>query len=180
MASGGARNRSGPPPDPTSAKSERIGYSLTALPAAGFDGDRPDFPLMQFVVRYQETSFDGKRSSEVDEDDTQQFAMRELELWNWAWSTPQACAWSTQPWRWHAVAMWVRTAVVCESSSATAADKGSIHRFADQIGLTPAGLKENGWSIAAPVEVASETAAPASAESNVTPIRRRVVSGDGG
>ena len=44
--------------------------------------------------------------------------------------------------------MWVRTYVLCESSEASAADKGSLHRFADQIGLTPAGLKENGWAIA--------------------------------
>ena len=45
--------------------------------------------------------------------------------------------------------MWVRTAVICEESTATAADKNSLHRFADQIGLTPAGLAENGWAIAA-------------------------------
>ncbi len=73
---------------------------------------------------------------------------RELELWQWAWRTPQAAAWSRESWRWHSVAMWVRTSVLCESSEATAADKNSLHRFADQIGLTPAGLKENGWKIA--------------------------------
>ncbi|MFY1588980.1 hypothetical protein ACN267_31320 [Micromonospora sp. WMMD734] len=47
------------------------------------------------------------------------------------------------------MAMWVRTSVICESAKATAADKNALHRFADQIGLTPAGLKENGWAIAA-------------------------------
>ncbi len=55
------------------------------------------------------------------------------------------------------MALWVRTAAVCESGDATAADKNSLHRFADQIGLTPAGLKENGWKIAAD-EVAAKRA----------------------
>jgi hypothetical protein len=70
--------------------------------------------------------------------------------------------------------MWVRTAVVCEGSEATAADKGSIHRFADQIGMTPAGLKENGWKIAdAPTPAADTDAPPA----NVTSIKGRLPRG---
>jgi hypothetical protein len=93
------------------------------LPAEGFTGEVPDFPL----------------PSESE---------RETSLWAWVWTLPQAAAWSIQPWRWHSVAMWVRTAVVCESKKAMAADKNSLHRFADQIGLTPAGLKENGWKVA--------------------------------
>jgi hypothetical protein len=65
-------------------------------------------------------------------------------------ATPQACAWSlpSERWRSYTVAMWVRTAVICESSDATAADKNSLHRFADQIGLTTAGLAEMGWKVA--------------------------------
>jgi hypothetical protein len=66
---GGARNRSGPAADPTSGRSERRGYKLTALPSEGFDGDVPDFPL----------------PSASD---------RELEVWGILWTTPQACAWS--------------------------------------------------------------------------------------
>jgi hypothetical protein len=52
--------------------------------------------------------------------------------------------------------------VICESADATAADKNSLHRFADQIGLTPAGLRENGWKIAADqlAEKRAERAAP--------------------
>jgi hypothetical protein len=123
LSKGGARNRSGPQADPSSGRSDRRGFALTALPSEGYGGDVPEFPLLDASVR-------------------------ELDLWAWAWTTPQACAWSLEPWRWHTVAMWVRTAVVCEGSEATAADKGSIHRFADQVGLTPAGLRENGWAIA--------------------------------
>ncbi|MCX4470467.1 hypothetical protein OOK41_09125 [Micromonospora sp. NBC_01655] len=124
MSRGGARNRSGPPPDPMSGRSDRRGLKLTALPSEGYAGEVPSFPLPRPKAR-------------------------ELELWRWAWSTPQACAWAREAWRWQAVAMWVRTSAICESAKATAADKNALHRFADQIGLTPAGLKENGWAIAA-------------------------------
>ena len=138
MSRGGARNRSGPAPDPNSGKSDRRGLVFSVLPAAGYDGDAPDFPLME------------TRESEA-------FADREAELWAWVWTTPQAVAWAVEAWRWHTVAMWVRTAVVCESDRATAADKGSLHRFADQIGLTPAGLKENGWQIGTEPAAATAT-----------------------
>jgi hypothetical protein len=135
MSRGGARNRSGPQPDPTSERSERRGYKLTALPSEGYSGSVPAWPL----------------NGQTD---------REAELWEWAWSTPQACAWSQEPWRWHSVGMWVRVAAICEGQDATAADKSGLHRFADQIGLTPAGLRENGWAIAQD-EVAPKREKPA-------------------
>jgi hypothetical protein len=43
--------------------------------------------------------------------------------------------------------MWVRRAVAAESEDAKATDVQAMIRLADQIGLTPAGLKENGWTI---------------------------------
>jgi hypothetical protein len=141
MARGG-HARSGPRPDPTSGRSERRGIRFDALPAEGHTGEAPEFPLPVMGGA----------------------GPRELELWAWAWRTPQAAAWSTQPWRWHAVAMWVRTAVICEGEGATAADKNSLHRFADQIGLSPAGLKENGWKIAADEVGAKRSATPAPVE----------------
>lgn len=75
--------------------------------------------------------------------------------------------------------MWVRTAVICEGSEATAADKNSLHRFADQIGLTPAGLKENGWKIAAD-ELAKKRAEPDDDEDEDDPRARLMVVPDGG
>ena len=148
MGHGGARNRSGPQPDPNSGRSERAGLAFSVLPASGHDGDPPVFPLLaRRVMRWE---YEEKRRYQVlDEETTRLVAEREGELWAWAWTTPQAAAWANEPWRWHTVAMWVRAAVICESDEATAADKGAIHRFADQIGLTPAGLKENGWQIKA-------------------------------
>lgn len=147
MTSGG-HARSGPPKDEHSLKSAKIGYSLTALPAGGFDGERPAFPLPAIPV-YDIWFADKVRHKELDAEATEYRFAREVELWEWAWRTPQAVAWAIEPWRWHTVAMWVRTFAICESGDATAADKGALHRFADQIGLTPAGLKENGWKIAA-------------------------------
>ena len=149
MSRGGSRNRSGPSKQEGSRTSERAGFILTALPPAGYDGEVPEFPLMTFTV-YRWEYEDKRRYQVLDEEATEAFREREVELWEKAWTYPQACAWSLEPWRWNAVAMWVRTQVVCESSDATAADKGAIHRFADQIGMTPAGLKENGWKIAEP------------------------------
>jgi hypothetical protein len=147
MPSGGARNRSGPQPDPTSLKSARRGIQLAALPAEGFDDEPPAFPLPRIPV-YDVWFEDKVRHKELDLEATEARHDRELALWTWAWHTPQAAAWSLEPWRWQTVAIWVRTMAVCESGAATAADKNSLHRFADQIGLTPAGLRENGWKIA--------------------------------
>lgn len=147
MSRGGARNRSGPQPDPRSGRSDSRGYSLSSLPPAGYDGVAPDFPLPS--------------ASE-----------RECELWEWAWSTPQACAWSEEPWRWYTVAEWVRWSVKAEAEDASAAVIAAKIRLADQIGLTPAGLKENGWKIAEPAKV---EAAPA--VSNVTDIKGRLSRG---
>lgn len=147
MPRGGARNRSGPQPDENSLRSAAKGLVLTALPATGYSGSIPEFPLPKVLV-YFEYFEDKKKIREYDDGATEARRERELTLWAWAWRTPQAAAWAAEPWRWHSVAMWVRTSALCESSDATAADKNSLHRFADQIGLTPAGLKENGWKVA--------------------------------
>lgn len=159
MVKGGARNRSGPQPDPTSGRSDRRGFSLQALPAEGHDGEAPEYPLrpMQIIDKYV---VDGVRYREVDDRATEAFQEREGALWAWAWTLPQAAAWARESWRWHTVAMWVRTAVVCEGPDAQAADKNSLHRFADQIGMTPAGMRENGWAIAVD-ELAGKRGGPA-------------------
>lgn len=149
MARGGARNRSGPQKDPSSGRSDRAGFSLTALPNGGYDGEVPEFPLPPAVVIYEYFVQGEGKIREADEGETASRRDREADLWAWAWRTPQAAAWAREPWRWQTVAMWVRTSAICESPDATAADKNALHRFADQIGLTPAGLRENGWAIAA-------------------------------
>lgn len=160
MARGGARNRSGPAADPTSGRSDRRGFKLDALPVDGYRGDPPEFPLPSRVVLRWE--FQDKAKFQVpDTDATEATKDREIELWEWAWSLPQACAWSMprNAWMLMSIAMWVRTFVICEGTEATAADKGSLHRFADQIGMTTAGLAEMGWRIGEPEKATAPTAA---------------------
>lgn len=125
MARGGARNRSGPQPDETSGRSDQRGFRLTALPAEGYRGPVPNFALPEPTER-------------------------ELEVWAQTWRTPQACAWSmpSEQWRTGTVAMWVRLKVRCEDPEASASLLGQLHRFADQIGMTTAGLAEMGWKVA--------------------------------
>jgi len=172
MARGGARNRSGPQADPLSGRSDRRGLSFTALPAHGFDGEPPAWPLPPRIV-WETVMEGGEKFREANQRETAEVAEREAELWSWAWRTPQAWAWAqpSESWRLHTIAMWVRTAAVCEGDEATAADKGSLHRFADQIGMTPAGLKENGWAVAVD-EVGARAADRPAAESTPRPARR--------
>ena len=155
MPRGGARNRSGPKADLTSGRSDRRGYTLTALPAEGYDGPIPEFPLTRPTNR-------------------------ELEVWESAWRTPQACAWSlpSEAWRNRAVAMWVRTSVRCEAPDATAGLLSQLHRFADQIGMTTAGLAEMGWKVAVD-EVAAKVAEKPRPKSSSKSRGLKVVSGDG-
>lgn len=174
MSTGGARNRSGPRPQEDSGRSDARGYSLTALPAEGYQGVAPSFPLPPRVV------YEDRRTFQVRDDEaTQITADREAEVWAWVWRTPQACAWSmpSERWRLYTVAMWVRTFVLCESAEATAADKASLHRFADQIGMTTAGLAEMGWKVAVD-EVAAKVAGPKRAASSRSKLKV-VRAGDG-
>lgn len=155
MARGGARNRSGPRFDPSSARSERRGVNLAALPSGGFTGRVPEFPLPENDL------FTGN------------FRDRELEIWAEAWRAPQAVAWFQESWRWPVVAEYCRLKMQVElDPKASAALVAQLHRYRDQLGLTPAGLKENGWAIAV-VEGEQEAS-----EAPVAPVRRlRAVDG---
>lgn len=155
MSRGGARNRSGPAPDPNSGRSDRRGYKLTALPAS-YDGPIPDFPL-------------------ADASD------RELALWEEKWRGPHGAAWSlpSESWRVWDVALWVRTAVRCEQPDAPAALIGNLHRLGDRVGLSTAGLAEMGWKVATD-EVGARAAEKASGEAKPRKSSRdrlKVVSG---
>jgi hypothetical protein len=56
----------------------------------------------------------------------------------------------------------VRLSVRCEDPEAPASLLAQLHRFADQIGMTTAGLAEMGWKVAVD-EVAEKAAAKAAA-----------------
>jgi len=152
MTRGGSRNRSGPQKDPNSLTSAAQGVVFHALPAGGFQGDAPVFPLPDQTGR-------------------------EAEVWAELWRTPQAAAWSVESWRWRVVAMYVRWSVRMEDVEANAALVSQVIRLGDQIGLTPAGLRENGWKIAdAEPEKATGTAGKSRASSRA---RLKVVGNDG-
>ena len=72
-------------------------------------------------------------------------------MWNELWRYPQGYAWSRPQYKYlqHMVALYVRQYVLCESSDAKAADRTTLCRYADSIGLTPQGLRLNGWRIVA-------------------------------
>lgn len=147
MSRGGARNRSGPSADPKSARSQKRDLFQHQLPAEGRKGDPPAvWPLADPRV-YIEEMENGKPVKKYDADESALRKDAELELWEQVWTYPQAVAWQREPWRWNLVAMWVRTFLTASGPEAKAADKSALHRFGDQIGLTPAGLKENGWEI---------------------------------
>lgn len=149
MGSGGARNRSGPSIDPNSGRSDRRGISFSALPSEGYGGDVPPFPLP-----------DASR--------------RELDVWADLWSTPQAAGWSLQSWRWGQVADLVRMQVRAEDAEAPVGIYAQVRAARADLGLTPAGLKENGWAIAA-----DEVAAKRTERSDTTaPVRRLRASSD--
>lgn len=126
MTSGGARVRSGPAKDENSARSEALGYKLTALPASGYEGPVPRFPLTYAKAR-------------------------EKRVWAELWQTPQACAWSMPTYHWmhQLIGMYVRVKVRCEHAEAPATLIGQMIRLADQVGLTSAGMAALGWKIPA-------------------------------
>lgn len=122
MASGGSRNRSGPQADPNSERSQQRGLAYKLLPAKGYTGRAPSFPLPDP-------------------------SPREKEVWKTLWKTPQAAMWNVERHRMMNVGHYCRLLVRCEDFAAPASLHAQLHRFADQLGMTPAGLRENGWRI---------------------------------
>ncbi len=132
----GGHARSGPTPDPNSLRGAKRPAGIT-LPAAGYDGEVPRFPLPDKT--YDEGS-----------------------LREWAWRMPQAAQWAKEPWRWANIALWVRMYIRVATGEAKGGDNAACLRLADEIGLSTSGLKHNSWTISRD-EVAEkrEEAAPA-------------------
>lgn len=176
MSKGGARNRSGPSADPKSERSERRGFILTALPSEGYSEPAPEFPLQPIVLFMEYFEGSGKDRTKIrerDDNETESFREREADVWAEAWRTPQACAWSLESWRWPVIAEYCRLKAAVEfDPTASAALVAQLHRYRDQIGLTPAGLKENGWAIAKD-EVAAKAATRAPEPTMKQPRRLR-------
>ena len=119
MPSGGARARSGPAPDPNSYRS--MDKDWVELPAGGFSGDVPEFPLTDAL------------SLEVD-------------LWNELWAKPQAAAWSSLGLKFQ-VAAYVRTYLKATAPDAVNGWSTVMLRMEAELGLNVPGMRSNGWRI---------------------------------
>jgi hypothetical protein len=149
MPRGGARNRSGPQPTEGSRTSDRKGFSLTALPES-YDGEAPDFPLPAALNR-------------------------ELEVWADVWTYPQAHFWAANPRLWRHLAMYVRNSVRTEDPEASAALVNVVMRYADDVGISEAGMRFHGLKVA---EATTPAAATGPTEVEDDP-RLRLVQGSG-
>jgi hypothetical protein len=83
----------------------------------------------------------------------------------------------SESWRQRTVALWVRTSVRAEDPEAPASLLAQLHRFADQVGMTTAGLAEMGWAVKVD-EVAARATEPAPAR-NSSRDRLKVVASGG-
>ena len=94
MASGGARNRSGPAADPLSALSDARGIRLDALPSEGRAGAPPTpWPLTAPQVYIERVTDSGKPVKELDPMATEERRQAEEAMWESVWSYPQAVVW---------------------------------------------------------------------------------------
>ena len=138
MSSGGARTRSGPPPDPNALRRDRkTDGEWTALPAEGRKGDPPVWPL----------------SGQSD---------REVELWALFWARPQAAQWEKLGQDFE-VALYVRNLAQAEQPGAPVNLSTLVRQQADALGLTIPGLRTNRWKIAGD-QVAAKRAEKAATE----------------
>lgn len=152
MPSGGARVRSGPPPDPTALRRERDAGEWTELPAEGRLTDPPEWPLS------------GQ-------------SPRERELWARLWCMPQALMWERYGQELE-VALYVRQLERFERPKSPILLGTLVRQMADSLGLTTPGIRANRWKIMRdeePRPTGTTTAARASSRSRL----KVVPSGDG-
>lgn len=124
MTSGG-HARSGPPKREGSARADAAGYKLTELPAEGYGGDIPDWPLVPDASPVERL------------------------YWERAWRTPQAFIWARQEFTYlqPTVARWVRVSVRCDEPDAPATLLARLGPLSDDVGMSPAGLARLGAKI---------------------------------
>ena len=154
MTSGG-HARSGPPKKEGSARADAAGYSLAALPAEGYQGKVPEWPIEPKATA------------------------AERRYWERAWRTPQACIWSRQEFAWLVpdVARWVRLTVRCDDPDAAATLLARLPSAADAIGMTAAGLARFGAKIVSD-EVAQKRGEKARSEESEPKQERRLRKAD--
>jgi hypothetical protein len=129
----------------------------------------PAFPLAKEPV-YYEYFEDKKKIREYDEDATEALREQEIALWKVLWRRPQAAAWNELGLKYQ-VAAYVRSFLGSVKVDAPAGLKTAVLRMETELGLSVAGMRQNGWRIGAGVK-ASE------APSDPSPTARRTSSGE--
>lgn len=143
MTSGGARARSGPVPDPDSYRSQNRDW--IDLPAGGYIGKVPEFPLSRLSVYY--TLYENKKPvRHFDEEATVAKRDDELELWAELWRKPQAHAWAALGLSYQ-VAAYVRAFIESTGPDSNAGLKTAVLRMETELGISIAGMKQNLWRI---------------------------------
>lgn len=123
MPSGG-HARSGPPADPNALRRDRKDdREWVVLPAGGFDGRIPTFPL----------------AGVADE---------ERKLWRKLWRKPQGAMWSKMGLDFQ-VAAYVRAFLESVEPGASAGLKTAVLRMEAELGLSTVGMGQLRWKIAA-------------------------------
>lgn len=207
MPKGGARVNSGPPPDPNALRRDRPSdkNGWITLPAGGYDGPIPDWPLLEDValLARRDVALDvaqritdeladadpGRARAALQKKletanqtiallDKRIDAQREQEssVWGQAWRTPQAAAWAANNWT-RDVAQYVRHKVLGELGSLD--DAKEARQWSDRLGLNPAAMLRNRWKISAD-EVAAKRATPPPAAGRQSARDRFKVVRDGG
>ena len=195
MPRGGSRVRSGPAEDPNSRTSERkraaakkaaaaktpappeittSDFNPMQLPAGGRKGRTPAFPLPKIIRYIASLDDNGKNLRLPDAGVSNAFRKRELELWKELWKTPQAVAWEREPYRLPTIAKYCRVMASTEvEPDGSAALLSRERELRNECGLSPDGLKANGWAIApdqmAEKRAEKKTTAPAA---KPAPVRR--------
>ena len=145
---------SGPAPNPNSRRqSGNQAHTWTDLPAGGYQGKIPAWPLAPLMI---------------DKLDLSAVHERELEVWSSVWRTPQAAAWQRNGWM-HDVGLYVRYLVLGEGGNLDAAKEARM--WSDRLGLSPAAMLKNRWRVSAD-QVTEKR------ESKKRPQRRRLVVAD--
>jgi hypothetical protein len=134
VTNGGARARSGPPPDPNALRRERPSDKAEWTTLTAREGEAPPWPLARPTKR-------------------------ELILWASEWARPQALMWEHNG-QAEEVAAYVRCLRRAEGFHSTAADWNVVLRLQTELGLNVGGLLRNRWIIAGDDEATTPTRAP--------------------
>lgn len=153
MASGGARARSGPAPDPNALRREREVGQWTTLPAVGRAGDAPEWPL-------------GEQSA------------REAELWGQLWRKPQALLWERNG-QHHEVALYCRRFAEAELPESSTSLGTLVRQMMDSLLLTIPAMRAARVQIESAAGQSATAAAPAKRKRSSSKARLTVVRGDG-